>query len=119
MSNIESEIEKVKEKKQVLVNLMTSGLLEPPIFQKENNVLIVESEKLKVQKENLLSSVSVDNEKADVLKNLVRFVSDHKMLTEYDENLFDTHVRKITVVSRSKIIFELHCGLNLKERLDR
>lgn len=43
IENIESEIEKVKEKKQVLVNLVTSGLLEPPIFQKENNALIVES----------------------------------------------------------------------------
>ena len=119
IENIEAGIEKVKEKKQVLVNLMTSGLLEPPIFQKENNALIVESEKLKAQKENLLSSVSIDNEKADALKNLVRFVSGHEMLTEYDENLFDTHVRKITVVSRTEIIFELHCGLELKERLDR
>lgn len=119
IENIEAGIEKVKEKKQVLVNLMTSGLLEPPIFQKENNALIVESEKLKVQKENLLSSVSIDNEKADALKNLVKFVSNHEMLTEYDANLFDAHVRKITVVSRSEIIFELHCGLNLKERLDR
>ena len=119
IENIEAGIEKVKEKKQVLVNLMTSGLLEPPIFQKENNALIVESEKLKAQKENLLSSVSIDNEKADALKNLVRFVSGHEMLTEYDENLFDAHVRKITMVSRTEIIFELHCGLNLKERLDR
>lgn len=119
IENIESGIEKVKEKKQVLVNLMTSGLLEPPIFQKENNALIVENERLKARKENILSSVSIDNEKADALKNLVKFVSNHEMLTEYDANLFDAHVRKITVVSRSEIIFELHCGLNLKERLDR
>lgn len=72
-----------------------------------------------MQKENLLSSVSIDNEKANSLKNLVRFVSDHEMLMEYDKNLFDANIRKITVVSRSEIIFELHCGLNLKERLDR
>lgn len=94
-------------------------MLEPPIFQKENNALIVESEKLKAQKENLLSSVNIDNEKADALKNLVRFVSGHEMLTEYDANLFDAHVRKITVVSRTEVIFELHCGMKLKERLDR
>lgn len=34
IENIEAAIEKVKEKRQVLVSLMTSGLLEPPIFQK-------------------------------------------------------------------------------------
>ena len=118
IENIEAGIEKVKEKKQVLVNLMTSGLLEPPIFQKENNALIVESEKLKARKENLLSSVSIDNEKADALKNLIKFVSGHEMLTEYDEGIFESHVREITVISRKEIIFGLHCGLNLKERLD-
>lgn len=118
IENIEAGIEKVKEKKQVLVSLMTSGLLEPPIFQKENNALIVENERLKVQKENLLSSVSIDNEKADALKNLVKFVSNHEMLTEYDEGIFESHVKEITVISRKEIIFGLHCGLNLKERLD-
>ena len=118
IENIEAGIEKVKEKKQVLVSLMTSGLLEPPIFQKENNALIVESERLKARKENLLSSVSIDNEKADALKNLIKFVSGHEMLTEYDEGIFESHVKEITVISRKEIIFGLHCGLNLKERLD-
>ncbi len=118
IENIEAAIEKVKEKRQVLVSLMTSGLLEPPIFQKENNALIVENERLKVRKENLLSSVSIDNEKADALKNLVKFVSNHEMLTEYDEGIFESYVKEITVISRKEIIFGLHCGLNLKERLD-
>ena len=117
-SEIHSNLEKVKEKRQVLVSLMTSGLLEPPIFQKENNALIVENERLKVRKENLLSSVSIDNEKADALKNLVKFVSNHEMLTEYDEGIFESYVKEITVISRKEIIFGLHCGLNLKERLD-
>lgn len=117
IENVEAAIEKVKEKRQVLVSLMTSGLLEPPIFQKENNALIVENERLKERKENLLSSVSIDNEKADALKNLIKFVSGHEMLTEYDEGLFESYVKEITVISRKEIIFGLHCGLNLKERL--
>lgn len=118
IESIEAEIEKVKEKKQVLVSLMASGLLESPIFQKENNALIAENERLKVQKENLLSSVNVDNGKIDALKKLVKFVSNHEMLTEYDESLFNAHIEKITVLSRKEIVFELYCGLNLKERLD-
>lgn len=118
IGNIEAEIERVKEKKQVLVSLMASGLLEPPIFQKENNALIVENERLKVRKENLLSFVSIDNEKANALKNLIKFVSGHEMLTEYDEGLFESHVKEITVIWRKETIFGLHCGLNLKGRLD-
>lgn len=78
----------------------------------------MENERLKERKENLLSSVSIDNEKADALKNLIKFVSGHEMLTEYDEGLFESHVKEITVISRKEIIFGLHCGLNLKERLD-
>lgn len=65
-----------------------------------------------------MSSVSIDNEKTDALKKLVKFVSDHEMLTEYDERLFNAHIEKITALSRKEIVFELRCGLNLKERLD-
>lgn len=115
---VERELERVKERKQVLANLGVSGLLEPPILQKENNAIIAESEKLQTKKNSLLSAASVDNEKIEALKYLIRFVQSGTMLTDYDKDLFEKVVEKITVISRKEFEFELFCGLNLKERLN-
>lgn len=115
---VESELESVKERKQVLANLGVSGLLEPPLLQKENTALIAEGEKLQAKKNSLLSATSVDNEKIEALKYLVRFVQSSTMLTAYNKDLFENVVKKITVISRKEIEFELFCGLNLKERLN-
>lgn len=115
---VEIEICQLNERKQVLANLGVSGLLEPPILQKENNAIIAESEKLQTKKNSLLSAASVDNEKMEALKYLIRFVQSGTMLTDYDKDLFEKVVEKITVISRKEFEFELFCGLNLKERLN-
>ncbi len=115
---VEIEICQLNERKQVLANLGVSGLLEPPILQKENNAIIAESEKLQTKKNSLLSAASVDNEKIEALKYLIRFVQSGTMLTDYDKDLFEKVVEKITVISRKEIEFKLFCGLNLKERLN-
>jgi len=39
------------------------------------------------------------------------------MLTEYSDEIFLSYVEGIIVLSREKIVFELKCGLKLKERL--
>jgi|GEM_PF-4860534 hypothetical protein len=50
------------------------------------------------------------------LKNL-KFALGSRMLTEYSDETFLSHVEGIIVFSREEIIFELKCGLKLKERL--
>ena len=117
VGELERQIEKNMERKQVLTNLMAGGYLEPALFNKESNSLAVESAELRQEKESLMHSISGDMEKADELQSLLKFVSKGTMLTEFDDEIFLKYVERITVQSRSEVTFELKCGLCLRERL--
>jgi len=113
----ETKLEKNMEQRQVLTSLMASGLLEPALFNKENNALTVKEQRLQEEKRQLMTSVSGDRTKVDDLEKLIKAISSGRMLTEYEDELFLAHVAGITVLSREEIVFELKCGLRLKERL--
>lgn len=113
----ETRLEKNMEQRQVLTSLMASGLLEPALFSKENNALILEEKRLQEEKKQMINTVSGDRTKIEALETLMKFVSGSEMLTEYSDEAFLSHVEWITVLSREEIVFELKCGLKLKERL--
>ena len=113
----EMKREKNIEQRQVLASLMSSGLLEPALFNKENNTLILEEQRLHEEKDNLIYSVRGDRTKAETLQKLIKCVSGREFLTEYDDELFVAHIDHVTVVSRIEVVFSLKCGLNLRERL--
>ena len=101
----------------MLTSLMAGGLLEPALFSKENNALILEEKHLQEEKKQMINSVSGDRTKIEALETLIKFVSGSEMLTEYSDEIFLSYVEGIIVLSREKIVFELKCGLKLKERL--
>lgn len=113
----ETKLEKNMEKRQVLTSLMAGGLLEPALFSKENNALILEEKHLQEEKKQMINSVSGDRTKIEALETLIKFASGSEMLTEYSDEIFLSFVEGITVLSRKEIVFELKCGLKLKERL--
>ena len=113
----ETKLEKNIEQRQVLTSLMASGILEPALFNSENNTLNQEKEMLEAEKNKLMHSVSGDRTKFDALEKLIKYVSGSEMLFDYEEDIFLTHVDTVTVVSREEIVFVLKCGLELKERM--
>lgn len=117
MQELESQIEKNMEQRQVLTSLMAGGYLEPALFNKESNALAAEAEALRQEKDSLMHSLNGNMVKADELQKLLRFVSRGVMLTGFDDEVFLAHVERITIHSRSEAAFELKCGLLLKERL--
>ena len=46
-----------------------------------------------------------------------KFATKSKMLTAYEDELFEDYVERIIVFSREEVGFELKCGITLKERL--
>ena len=117
IEELETAIEKNREQKQVLTNLMASGYLEPALFNKESNELAAEAEALRQEKDGLMRSVNGDMVKIEELQRLLRFTSKGTMMTEFDDEIFLSFVERITVLSRKEVVFELKCGLSLRERL--
>ena len=66
------KLEKNIAQRQVLASLMSSGLLEPALFNKENNTLILEEQHLHEEKDKLIHSVSGDRTKAETHQMCIR-----------------------------------------------
>lgn len=117
IEELETKLDKNAEQRQVLTGLMASGYLEPAFFNKESNALIIEADTLRQKKDGLMHSMSGDRSKVDELELLNQFVAKNNMVTEFTDKLFLAYVDRLTVLSRIEVVFELKCGLNLKERL--
>ena len=96
---------------------MTKGYLEPAAYNKGNNELLQETERLQRLKESLVNFLNSDTQSLNEVSELLRYVTKAMMLTCFDGEVFESFVERIVVFSRSEIGFELKCGLTLKERL--
>ena len=117
IQELEIRIEANTDRKQILTNLMATGVLEPAVFNRENNALIAEEQQLRAEKEKLVSFVGGDKVRMKELQNLMAFTSKGEMLTAFEDEKFLAFVESITVETRQQIVFHLKSGLNLRERL--
>ena len=79
--------------------------------------MTLEEKRLQEEKKQIINTVSGDRTKIEALEKLMKFALGSKMLTEYSDEGFLSHVEGAIVLSREEIVFELKCGLKLKERL--
>ena len=114
---LERQIEENADKKQTVASLVAQGLLDAPIYNTEIHKLMAEEQELKENNDQLVNDIGGDKIKVRELQTLMEFTSKGRMITEFEDNLFDAIVDEIVVISREQISFHLKCGLNLKERL--
>lgn len=117
IQELELRIEGNTDRKQILTNLMATGVLEPAVFNKENNALLAEEQQLRAEKDKLVSFVGGDKVRMKELQKLMAFTSKGEMLTAFSDEMFLAFVDSITVETRERIVFHLKSGLNLTERL--
>ena len=117
IQELEARIESNLEQSQMLTGLMAKGYLEPALFNKEKNSLASESTRLLAEKEQITHSVNGNLAKVEEVNRLIKFVAKSKMLTAYEDELFESYVEQIVVFSREEIGFELKSGITLRERL--
>ncbi len=117
IQELEIQIEGNIDRKQILTNLMATAVLEPAVFNKENNALVAEEQRLRAEKEKLVSFVGGDKVRMKELQKLMSFTSRGEKQTAFSDEMFLEFVDSITVETRQRIVFHLKCGLNLAERL--
>lgn len=104
------------EKRETLTRLLTQGIIDPILFNKETNDLLSQADSFRDEIEALKNEVSGDVTKVTETTALIHFCQKSAMLQEFDEDLFERFVKRIIVHSRDDIRFELKCGLILRER---
>ena len=116
---IDKSLEENALQRNVLVELMAKGHLEPAIYNKSNNDLLQEAERLRRQKESITQLLSSDFQAATEAGTLLQYAAKTSTLSAFDGALFTRFVARVVVLSREEIAFELKCGLTLNERLAR
>lgn len=117
---MENRIRENKEKVKVLVDLMSKGYLDFPVFNERNNLLKSEYVELKEALEWLKSDSMGNESREDDLEALYNFlVKKADCIESFDEDIFIKFVETITVHSPTQLVFNLKCGLNLMERIGR
>jgi site-specific DNA recombinase len=105
------------EKRETLSRLMTQGIIDQVLYNRENNVLLSEAGKYKREMETLSNSISSSAGTLAAASHLLHFTEKGIMLDTFDDELFRQHVARIIVISREEVSFELKCGLSLHERM--
>lgn len=115
--DLEAAIEKNTEQQMVLVNLMSAGYLEPEVFHLEKNQLSIEADDFAKEKELISKSINCDLTHLEEAKKLLRFATKKTNVEAFNDDMFLEYVDTITALSREEVVFNMKCGLKLKERL--
>lgn len=116
---IDKKLEENVEQRNVLLGLMTKKYLEPAVYNKSNNELLQEAERLRRQKESITRFLNNDFQNLSEVSALLQYATKASMLKGFDGDIFKRFVERVVVYSRSEIGFEFKCGITLKERLVR
>lgn len=119
IQELDKKLDENAEQRNVLVSLMTKGYLEPAIYNKSNNELLQEVDRIQRQKESLIRFLNSDTQHLNEVSELLHFATKTPILSGFDADIFRRFVERIVVYSRTEIVFELKCGITLKERLVR
>lgn len=117
LHDLDNKLEENAEQRKVLVGLMTKGYLDPAVYNKGNNELLQEAERIQRQKESISRFINSDNINLHEVSELLQYTTKAAMHTGFDGDILGRFVERIIVYSRTEIGFELKCGITLKERL--
>lgn len=105
------------EQRETLTKLMAQGYIDQILYNEENNTLLSQADHYRQEMDTLSKAIGSGGAHVTAAKELLRYVEKAAMLTDFDEALFENTVTRIKVLSREEIVFELKCGLTLKERM--
>ena len=117
LDEIEMEIEDNISQEELLVKLMAKGYLEPALYNREKNELLMARAEMTSKKEGLVDSLNNEMSKGHEVNKLIKYVNKKEYLTEFEEKTFEDFVEKVEVYSREEIGFVLKSGLTLRERM--
>ncbi|WP_354087052.1 zinc ribbon domain-containing protein [Clostridium algidicarnis] len=115
------EIEKLllqnTEQQETLTRFRVQGYLDPAVFSKEHNELLMQADNYHKEMEALNHTQSDDMTVASETTALLHFLNRAGLITEFDDKVYEKFVNHIIVYSRQEIGFALKCGLTLRERM--
>ncbi|AOK91370.1 recombinase family protein [Paenibacillus polymyxa] len=117
--NIEGQMQQLKSDLKELVNLKLRNQIDEIIYDEETNRLSSELNELRQQ---MLILEEEEDQKAKIkerVDEIIRvLISRQDILKQFDDNLFNALVEKITILSPAHFVFTLKSGMSIDEILD-
>ena len=117
IDQLDSLLEQNLQRRQQILQFFTKGLLDPVVYQEENDALLKKEEELLEEKKTY--TVDADKKRRDNLADLMRYTAQEDTLTEFDDELFAAFVDHIVIYSRTEVGFAMKCGPTFRERIDQ
>ncbi len=115
VNDIERALDGIVERQNNLSTLATKGYLDPADYTAENNGLIADAQKLMQERDGLTNEIKRELKSTEALRDIIKYVTNSSMLSEFDDDLFNRFVDRIVVNSQTEIEFNLKCGLKIRE----
>ena len=116
---VDKEIALLTNKTLVLARINEKGMLRGSEYSEKHRKLTADINRLRNERKELIKEQDEDNTLSE-LKKLQKIISEtENPLTEFDEVLFRTIVRTITIPEENTICFELISGIKFKEKINQ
>ncbi|MMZ49043.1 hypothetical protein D1872_107290 [compost metagenome] len=117
--NIEGQMQQLKSDLKELVNLKLRNQIDEIVYDEETNRLSTELNELRQQ----MLILEEEEDRKDKIKERVDEIiqvlsSRQDILEQFDDNLFNALVEKITILSPTHFVFTLKSGMSIDEILD-
>ena len=119
INKIEDRLEKLKERKEVLNKLITSGVLDASIYAKESSEISSEESYLLKEKERSKKAILGNDEEIRELEKLIGILGKSEMIDHFEGDFFEEIIDHIQVINRETLNFHLKCGLVLREEVKK
>ncbi|KJD42333.1 recombinase family protein [Paenibacillus terrae] len=117
--DIEGQMQQLKSDLKELVNLKLRNQIDEAVYEEETNRLSSELNELRQQKLTLEQEHEQQakiKERVDEIIQVLNLRED--VLEQFDDNLFNALVEKITILSPARFVFTLKSGMDIDEILD-
>ncbi|MGW8440285.1 recombinase family protein [Paenibacillus sp. S33] len=117
--DIEGQMQQLKSDLKELVNLKLRNQIDETVYDEETNRLSNELNELRQQK---LTLDKEEEQKANIKERVDEIIQvlslREDILEQFDDNLFNALVEKITILSPAHFVFTLKSGMDIDEILD-
>ncbi|WP_025683648.1 recombinase zinc beta ribbon domain-containing protein, partial [Paenibacillus maysiensis] len=117
--DIEGQMQQLKSDLKELVNLKLRNQIDETVYDEETNRLSNELNELRQQKLTLEQEHEQKAQLKERVDEIIQVLSSQQdILEQFDDNLFNALVEKITILSPAHFVFTMKSGMDIDEILD-
>lgn len=119
INDIDKEIAQLAEQNLVLVRLKSKGYVDSALYLSQTEEITIRLRELRAQRRRIMDATGEDSQLKATEAMLDYLEGSPEVLTTLDEELFESLMDRLTVITETELNIRLHNSLILKESMER